>query len=360
MVSYSADTESVLTTRPLLLDPVNSRFPDDIVTKINNIICYERIKQIYMQLETNFIKNTMCMFLNDKKLSKFIYYFGYQTYYFSYIFSPNLGIYGETLNKLDWGDFENCDNNYNGTIDTEDRNPYILNIPTDEIFAENTNPNPSNIEIDFYKYDANIYSQHLTLNETLWILKNYTTYDRKILCDIGGLDSLYKDSGIADIARYAIDHDNTYANVYDYDSEEFAIIWNLFNRGFAKLNIFKAIYILCNNTNIDDVIQKYYNIIGGSGLVNEDMKVDNVKLFHKTCYNVIKYFNKKIKKAVDDRIVISYLYAIYADDDGVYFNEEHEEHENKAYDILNNNGLLKTKQGNILDILDLLYELYLK
>jgi hypothetical protein len=61
-------------------------------------------------------------------------------------------------------------------------------------------------------------------------------------------------------------------------------------------------------------------------------------------------------------MVISYLYAIYADDDGngnIYFNEEHEEYENKAYDILSNNGLLKTKHDNIYDILDLLYELYL-
>ena len=360
MTSYSADTENILLTRPLLLDPVNSRFPDDIVIKINNIICDERIKRIYERLEANFIRNTMCMFLNDKKLSKFLYYYGYQTYYFHYILSPNLGIYGETLNKLDWGDFDNCEmGNYNGTIAIDNREPYILNIPTDEIFAENTNTNPnsSNIEMDFYKYDVNIYSQHLTLNETLWILKNYATYDRKILRDI---DDEYDDSGVDDIARYAIDHDNTYGNIYDYDSEEFAIIWNLFNRGFAKLNIFKMIYVLCYNTNIDDAVQKYYNVIGGSGLVNEDTKVDNAKLFHKTCYNVIKYFNKKIKKTADNQLVVSYLYAIYADDDGVYFNEEHEEHENKAYDILNDNGLLKAKQGNMLDILDLLYELYLK
>lgn len=61
-------------------------------------------------------------------------------------------------------------------------------------------------------------------------------------------------------------------------------------------------------------------------------------------------------------MVLSYLYAIYADDDGnglIYFDEKHEEYENKAYDILSNNGLLKTKRDNIYDILDLLYELYL-
>jgi hypothetical protein len=358
MASYSADTESILRTRPLLLDPVNSIFPEDIVIKINNIICDERIKQIYARLESNFIRNTMCMFLNDKKLSKFLYYYGYQTYYFHYILSPNLGIYGETLNKLDWGDFENCEmGDYNGAIAIDNREPYILNIPTDEIFAENTNTNPDNIEFDFYKYDVNIYSANLTLNETLWILKNYATYDSKILRDI---DGEYDDSGVDDIAKYTIDHDNTYGNIYDYDSEEFAIIWNLFNRGFAKLNIFKMIYVLCYNTDLDDAVQKYYDVIGGTGLVNEDTKVDNAKLFHKTCYNVIKYFNKKIKRAAEDQLVISYLYAIYADDDGVYFNEEHEEHENKAYDILNDNGLLKAKQGNMLDILDLLYELYLK
>jgi hypothetical protein len=76
----------------------------------------------------------------------------------------------------------------------------------------------------------------------------------------------------------------------------------------------------------------------------------------------MRYFNKKIKNASENRMVISYLYAIYADDDGngnIYFNEEHEEYENKAYDILSNNGLLKTKHDNIYDILDLLYELYL-
>jgi hypothetical protein len=363
MASYSVDAESILTTRPLLLDKVNSRFPEDIVIKINNIICDERIKQIYARLESNFIRNTMCMFLNDKKLSKFLYYYGYQTYYFHYILSPNLGIYGETLNKLDWGDFDNCEmGNYNGVIPIDNREPYLLNIPTDEVFGQNANPD--NIEFDFYKYDVNIYSANLTLNETLWILKNYAYYDSNILRDMD-MESEYEDSGREDIAKYAINHEDTYDNIYDYDNEEFAIIWNLFNRGFARFNIFKLIYILCYNTDIDNTVQKYYNVIGGTGRVNgineiNEIKVDNAKLFHKTCYNVIKYFNKKIKRAAEDQLVISYLYAIYADDDGVYFNEEHEEHENKAYDILNENGLLKTKQGNMHDILDLLYVLYLK
>ena len=356
MASYSANMEDILTTRPLLLDPINNRLPEDIVIKINNIICDERIKQIYARLESNFIRNTMCMFLNDKKLSKFLYYYGYQTYYFHYILSPNLGIYGETLKKLDWGDFDNCEmGNYNGTIPIDNREPYLLNIPADEVFAQNTNP--SNIEIDFYKYDVNIYSTHLTFNETLWILKNYASYDSKILHNI---DDIHDDSGTDDIAKYTIDHEDTYENIYDYDSEEFAIIWNLFNRGYAQFNIFKMIYVLCYNTDIDKTVQKYYNIIGGTGIVNEGIHVDNAKLFHKTCYNVIKYFNKKIKKAADDQLVVSYLYAIYADDDGVYFNEEHEEYENRAYDILHDNGLLKTKQSNMTDILDLLYVLYLK
>jgi hypothetical protein len=63
---------------------------------------------------------------------------------------------------------------------------------------------------------------------------------------------------------------------------------------------------------------------------------------------------------VNDSNIISYLYAIYADDEGIEFNDEHEEYENKAYDILHNNGLLKTKSENTTDILDLLYVLYLK
>ena len=140
--------------------------------------------------------------------------------------------------------------------------------------------------------------------------------------------------------------------------EQYANIWNLFNRGFIKLNILKIIYIYCYNNDFDNTIQKYYNYIGGEGLCN--ISIDNLKLFHKTCYNIIKYFNKKIKKAADDRIVLSYLYAIYADDDGVHFNEDHEIQENKAYDILHDNGLLKDKTENIADILDLLYELYLQ
>jgi uncharacterized membrane protein YkgB len=82
-------------------------------------------------------------------------------------------------------------------------------------------------------------------------------------------------------------------------------------------------------------------------------------LFRKTCFNVVKYFNKKIKKAVENSIVISYLYAIYADDEGLEFNEAHEEYENKAYDILSDNGLLLGKPENIKEMLELLYVLYL-
>ena len=99
-------SENILSRKPLLLDPNNSKFPDDILIKINNIICDEYIQKIYIQLEKNYIKNIINIFLNDKKLSKFLYYFGYQTYYFNYILVDNFGVYGETLNNLDWGDFE--------------------------------------------------------------------------------------------------------------------------------------------------------------------------------------------------------------------------------------------------------------
>jgi hypothetical protein len=78
--------------KPLLLDSYNSRFPDDIVTKINNIICDDHMKQVYIHLENNFIKNIIDIFLNNKKISKFLYYLGYQTYYFNYIYTVNFGI----------------------------------------------------------------------------------------------------------------------------------------------------------------------------------------------------------------------------------------------------------------------------
>lgn len=332
------------TTKPLLLDHCNSRFPEDIVLKINNIICDDHMKEVYIYLEKNFIKNIIKAFLNDKKLSMFLYYLGYQTYYFNYIYTDNFGVYGEMLNNFEWGDFETdiLSENYNG-ITVDDKTPYILNIPKDDIFMSERN----DIEQDFYKFDVNIYSTHLTLNETLWIFKNYATIDNNIL----------KDNTEDDFDDIDID-DNTYSNIYDYDTEQYASIWNLFNRGFIKLNIFKILYIFCNNNDFDNTIQKYFNFIGGDGRSN--ISIDNSKLFHKTCYNVIKYFNKKIKKAADDKIVLSYLYAIYADDDGVYFNEEHELQENKAYDILQDNGLLKEKPETIADILDLLYEQYLK
>jgi hypothetical protein len=336
------------TTMPLLLDPLNSKFPDDIVLKINNIICDDYIKKLYLHLENNFIKNIIKTFLNDKKLSKFLYYLGYQTYYFNYIYTVNFGIYGELLNNLEWGDFETdiLSDDYNG-ITVDDKKPYILNIPRDEIFMNESN-HSNDIEHDFYRFDVNIYSSNLTLNETLWIFKYYAIVDSNILKD--NTDDDFNDDIDID--------DNTYHNIYDYDMEQYANIWNLFNRGFVQLNIFKIIYIYCFNNDFDDTIKKFYNFIGGKGSHNID--IDSSKIFHKTCYNVIKYFNKKIKKAAEDRIVLSYLYAIYADDDGVYFNEEHEIQENKAYDILNDNGLLKGKSENITDILDLLYELYLK
>lgn len=341
--------------KPLLLDSCNSRFPDDIVVKINNIICDDHMKQVYIYLEKNFITNIIKTFLNDKKLSKFLYYLGYQTYYFNYISTVNFGIYGESLNNFEWGDFDTdilCED-YKG-ITVDDKTPYILNIPRDEIFMSESNNQSNDAEPDFYRFDVNIYSSNLTLNETLWIFKHYATIDDNILKDNTDDDF---DGGGSTGNGIDID-DNTYYNIYDYDKEQYASIWNLFNRGFIQLNIFKMIYIFSFNNEFNDTIQKYYNLIGGEGSAN--ISIDNSKLFHKTCYNVIKYFNKKIKKAVDDRVVLSYLYAIYADDDGVYFNEEHELQENKAYDILSDNGLLKEKFVNITEMLDLLYEQYLK
>jgi hypothetical protein len=377
MTSHTSDSANVLNTKPLLLDPINNRLPEDIVSKINNLICDEYIKRIYEALEKNLIKNTIKIFLNDKKLSKFLYYYGYQTYYFNNqmyhyynITTPDLGIYGEILSNLEWGDFE-CDTlleDFKG-IHKDTKEPYILNMPNDVIF-EHDNINTNNTQMDFYKFDVNIYSKILTLNETLWILKNYSDYDTKILHDINECDYDTGVSGVSDvsdvsdinssttIANFEINSNDTYENIYDYDKEEFAIVWNLFNRGFIKLNIFKIIYIFCYHTDIDNTLQQYYNIIGGTGQAN--ICVDKPKLFHKTCFNVIKYFNKKIKKAVNDSNIISYLYAIYADDEGIEFNDEHEEYENKAYDILHDNGLLKTKSENTTDILDLLYVLYLK
>jgi hypothetical protein len=339
-------SENILSKKPLLLDPNNSKFPEDILIKINNIICDEYIQKIYIQLEKNFIKNIINIFLNDKKLSKFLYYFGYQTYYFNYISVDNFGVYGETLNNLDWGDFETSVlfEDFKG-INIDDREPYILNIPKDEIFASENN-NFNNPEFDFHRFDVNIYSSTLTLNETLWIIKNFSSNDENIFKN--------NEDIVIDIC------DDTFENIYDYDKETFAPIWNLFNRGFIKLNILKIIYIYCYNSDYDSIVQQYYELIGGQNSIN--IKVDSSKLFHKTCFNLMRYFNKKIKNASENRMVISYLYAIYADDDGngnIYFNEEHEEYENKAYDILSNNGLLKTKHDNIYDILDLLYELYL-
>jgi hypothetical protein len=149
-----------------------------------------------------------------------------------------------------------------------------------------------------------------------------------------------------------------YYNIYDYDNEEYANIWNLFNRAFMEFNVFKIIKIFCDNLELDNTIKEYYDLIGGKGLYN--FNVDYTKLFHKTCYNVIKYFNKKMKKAVDDHFVIKYLYSIYSEDENMFFVEEHQQYKDKATDLLLNNGLLNSTEFNILKMLDLLYELYLK
>ena len=199
-----------------------------------------------------------------------------------------------------------------------------------------------------YKYDAHIYSSKLTETETQWIVKNHSMYNENILQDSSDID--------VDID---IDiEDNMYDDIYDYDNEEYANIWNLFNRAFMGFNVFKIIKIFCDNLELDNTIKQYYYLIGGKEQYNFD--IDNTKLFHKTCYNVIKYFNKKIKKAVDDHFVIKYLYSIYSEDINMYFIEEHQQYKDKATDLLLNNGLLNSVEFNILKMLDLLYELYLK
>ena len=337
-------TKNILNTKPLLLDAYNCNFPEDIIIKINNILCDEYIKQIFDCLQNNFIKNIIYIFLNDKKLSKFVYYFAFQKYRYIYILD---GVYGETLDNLGWENFDTdiLYENFNG-ISINEKEPFILNLYRDEIFSRENNYT-NNAEIDYYKYDVNIYSSKLTLNETMWILKNFAIYDENIL-----------KNNIDNDIDIDIDEKETYDDIYDYDKEEYATIWNLFNRGFIQLNIFKIIHIFCNNTDINDTVQQYYNIIGGTGDTN--IIIDKSKLFHKTCYNVVKYFNKKIKKAADDKMVLSYLYGIYNADATVYFNEANEEYENKAYDLLSENGLLSSNSEDISDILDFLYERYLQ
>jgi hypothetical protein len=275
------------------------------------------------------------------KLSKFLYYFGYQQYNYIYIFE---GVYGETINNLYWDNFETdiLLENFNG-INADIKEPLILNLDRDEIFSRENNYS-NNTDIG-YKYDVNIYSFKLTLNETMWIINHYTEFDDTILEDNPSID-------------IEID-DKIYDDIYDYDNEEYATIWNLFNRGFIQLNIFKMINVYCHNNDIDNAIQKYYEFIGGIG--DTKMKVDNTRLFQKTCYNIIKYFNKKIKNAADEKYVLSYLYAIYTADEGyAHFNEEHAEHENKAYDLLSDNGLLSQESIDIYVLLDFLYERYLQ
>jgi hypothetical protein len=332
----------LLSNKPHLLDPKCCCFPEDIVIKINNIICDEYIKVIYSALENNFIKNSIAIFMDDKKLSKFLYYFGYQQYNYIYIFE---GVYGETINNLYWENFETdiLLENFNG-ITADIKEPLVLNLDRDEIFSRENNYS-NNTEIYNYKFDVNIYSSKLTLNETMWIIKHFARYDETMLEDNHNID--------IDI------HNNAYNNIYDYDEEEYATIWNLYNRGFIQLNIFKIISMYCHNNDIDSNAQKYYEFIGGVG--NCKIKVDNTKLFQKTCYNIIKYFNKKIKKAADEKYVLSYLYAIYTADEGyTHFNEEHAEHENKAYDLLSEYGLLSDKTYDIYVLLDFLYERYLQ
>ena len=345
---------SIGITKPLLLDANDCRFPEDIVIKINNIICDEYIQKIYERLKTNLIRNIIKIFLNDKQLSQFLYYLGYQTYYCNYTSMTNYGIYGETLSNLEWGDYitETSIEDYKGIRD-DITEPYMLNMPSDTTDVLLT-------DSDFYHFDVNIYSTKLTLNETLWIFNHYATHDAIIFKDIAECDH---DTGVhattTNIANFEIHSENMYQSIYEYDKEEYATIWNLFNRGFIKINIFKIIYIYCYNASIENITQHYYTMIGGTGRV--PIHTDNAKLFNTTCFNIIKYFNTKIKKAANDTITLSYLYAIYADDDiGVYFNDDHEEQENRAYDILHDNGLLREKQSNTTDILDLLYNLYIR
>ena len=94
---------NILNTKPLLLESHSCNFPEDIIIKINNILCEEYIKLIFDSLQNNFIKNIIYIFLNDKKLSKFVYYFAFQKYRYIYILD---GVYGETLNNLGWEHFE--------------------------------------------------------------------------------------------------------------------------------------------------------------------------------------------------------------------------------------------------------------
>ena len=53
MITMSAPSQTyknILNSKPLLLEPINNKFPEDIVIKINNIICDEYIKKIYQCL----------------------------------------------------------------------------------------------------------------------------------------------------------------------------------------------------------------------------------------------------------------------------------------------------------------------
>ena len=66
MITMSAPSQTyknIMDSKPLLLDPKNSIFPEDIVIKINNYVCEDYLKITYQNLETNFIKNIINIFL---------------------------------------------------------------------------------------------------------------------------------------------------------------------------------------------------------------------------------------------------------------------------------------------------------
>jgi hypothetical protein len=159
--------------------------------------------------------------------------------------SPNFGIYGEILNKLEWGDFETdvLYENFTG-INIDTREPYILNILNDDQIFENQYNNLNNITS--YSFDANIYSSKLTINETLWILENYSNYDINILQDNTDID--------IDI------DDNIYHNIYDYDNEEYA------NSSLGKVIIPNSVTHIGNNAFANNLISELNN----SGIAKSD------------------------------------------------------------------------------------------
>ena len=77
-------TKNILNTKPLLLDAYNCNFPEDIIIKINNILCDEYIKQIFDCLQNNFIKNIMKSGLSINNIVEHIQNFAIS------IFSPDV------------------------------------------------------------------------------------------------------------------------------------------------------------------------------------------------------------------------------------------------------------------------------